>query len=69
MKKKLNLNHLSVQSFVTTLDASGTHALKGGVQLTGMETYTCPTLPVINCVHLSGLCDVSNNCLTGNYTG
>ncbi|MEY2474395.1 MAG: hypothetical protein QOK28_3724 [Actinomycetota bacterium] len=25
--------------------------VEGGAALTGTETYTCPTLPVNNCVH------------------
>ena len=35
MKKKMNLNSLSIESFVTSLEASGSKSLKGGNVPTG----------------------------------
>ncbi len=50
MKKKLSLNALKVQSFVTTVENDSANALKGGETLKGCNIThesPCPTYPCI----------------------
>ena len=63
MKKKLKLDALKVQSFVTAI--SNDKDLKGGVGLTGTETWNFP------CTHGGTLCDQTKQVgcfLTGTET-
>ena len=65
--KKLKLNDLKVNSFVTSMEQKEKETVKGGGATLLCLTGQYPTLPVNNCVDVQVGPIPTNRCFTGNY--
>lgn len=67
MKKKLNLDHLKVKSFVTSVEGGLENTVKGGISggaCVPVEKYTdrCLKTVELDCVYTRELCAFSELC-------